>query len=265
MHIVLLTRPTTLQGILIIDTLVREGLPLAAVVLDPKPYTERRTRLLKVYRENGLMDTVRKLSRILVEDHLMARFRSRPSLPAATVPALCARHGIPVHSVPNHNRLESEALLRSLAPDLLLLAGTRIIKGNILGVPRLGTVNAHPGWLPAYRGRNCNLWAFLDGGPTGISTHFVDAGVDTGAILLRKPFPISSGDTILDIEYRAARQGAMMIAETVRGLASGSITPMPQRADDGRQYPALPVRLETEVRRRLRVRGGHPAPGVRQP
>ena len=264
MRTVLLSRPMSQQGILTIEAFAREGLPISAVVLEPKPLSERRKRFLKVYRENGPFYTLLKVGRILVDDHLLPLLSPAWPQSVRTVAEACASHAIPAHTVLDHNGSECEALLRSLAPDLLLLAGTRIIKANVLAVPRIGTINAHPGWLPTYRGRNCNLWAFLEGGPTGISTHFVDPGVDTGPILLREPVPIAPGDTLEEIDRRAAAHCGALTAKTVRGLTSGAITPIPQRPEEGRQFPGLPVSQENEVRRRLSPRGGNTASELRR-
>lgn len=251
MRVVLLTRPSTLQGIAVVEAFAKAGLPLAAALIEPKSLGVRRSRLLTVYRQNGLMPTLRKVGRIIVEDHLPGLLHRRSREVPRTVDAVCRRYGVPLDTVSNHNAPECERILRTVDPDIVLLAGTRIIKAHILAVPRIGTVNAHTGWLPNYRGRNANLWAFLEGGPTGITTHFVDPGVDTGHLLIREPFPIGPGDTIQGLELRAALQCAELMLRTVRGLEAGTITPIPQRKEDGRQFPALPVRHEDEVRRRL--------------
>lgn len=251
MRVALLTRPATLQGIAIIDAFDRRRLPLVAVLVEPKSFDERRRRLLKVYRQNGLLGTLWKVLRIVGEHHLPNLLHRVPVSEARTVANACRSHAVPLYTVSNHNSFECETILKTFAPDMVLLAGTRIIKDHILRVPRVGTINAHTGWLPAYRGRNANLWAFLQGDPTGITTHFVDPGVDTGPILLREPFPIGPGDTIQGLEARAAQHCADLMVRTVSGLEAGAITPMTQRKEDGRQFPALPVHLEDEVRRRL--------------
>src|SRR5712692_2779361 len=253
MRVILLTRPSTLQGTAIVEAFARAGLPLAAALIEPKSLGERRKRLRAVYRQNGLISTFRKVGRIMLEDHLPGLLRRSSREEPETVDAVCRRYGVRFHMVSDHNAPECERILRTADPDVVLLAGTRIIKAHILKVPHIGTINAHTGWLPNYRGRNANLWAFLEGGPTGITTHFVDPGVDTGDILIREPFPIGPGDTIQSLELRAARHCAELMLRTVRGLEAGTITPTPQRKEDGRQFPALPVGHEDEVRRRLAV------------
>ena len=251
MRVVLLTRPSTLQGIAVVEAFAKAGLPLVKVLIEPKSLGERRKRLLGVYRQNGVMPTLRKVGRIIFEDHLRGVLHRRSHEEPRTVGAVCRQYEVPMDTVSNHNDPECERILRAADPDIVLLAGTRIIKAHVLQVPRIGTVNAHTGWLPDYRGRNANLWAFLEGGPTGITTHFVDPGVDTGHMLIREPFPIGPGDTIQGLELRAALHCADLMLRTVRGLETGTITPIPQRKEDGRQFPALPVGHEDELRRRL--------------
>ncbi len=90
------------------------------------------------------------------------------------------------------NSKEMEALLKSLDVDLLVIGHTGILKENILAIPRIGTLNCHPGILPNYKGLDSIFWASLnqDFSNIGTSVHFVDKGIDTGDIILKKYFKI---------------------------------------------------------------------------
>ncbi len=70
----------------------------------------------------------------------------------------------------------------------------------MLEMPTLGTLNAHPGLLPRYRGVDVVAWAVLNGDPVGVSVHLVDAGIDTGRICRTRELPIHRGDTLEEVK-----------------------------------------------------------------
>ena len=83
------------------------------------------------------------------------------------------------------NTERTENILKEVSPDIIFLAQTGIVRQNILSVPKKGTLNAHPGILPYYRGIDCFKWAILNEeyDKIGSTLHWVDAGIDTGNIL----------------------------------------------------------------------------------
>ena len=101
---------------------------------------------------------------------------------------------VPVHHVENHNTPECIELVRSLRPDLAILRGSGIVKDAILGTPKIGTLNAHWGLLPEYRGVDVTEWAALSGHTIGVTVHFVDAGIDTGPMLISRQVVAQPGD-----------------------------------------------------------------------
>lgn len=254
MEIILLTRPSNLQAIKTLEECRRRGVRIAAAVVEPKTWAEKVRRIRRFYRTNGLIDTLRKGWESVASDYRLDRVTQKVEgrhTPASVAEA-GARLGVPVHVVPDHNGSASEALLRQLKPDLLLLAGTKILRKHIFGQARIGCLNAHTGWLPQYRGVHANFWALLEGGKTGVTVHYVDSGVDTGSILLRKELPIVSGDTLESIELRTMDLCASLMTDAIEGIEAGTLAPLPQTADQGRQYRALSFRKEEELRCLLR-------------
>ncbi len=83
------------------------------------------------------------------------------------------------------NSIQMKNLLESMEVDLLVLGNTGIIKNNILSIPSIGTLNAHPGILPEYKGLDSIYWASYhkDYENIGVTVHFVDEGIDTGNII----------------------------------------------------------------------------------
>jgi len=128
-------------------------------------------------------------------------------------------------------------LLNRLKPDLLILAGTGILRNGILKIPRMGTLNAHMGLLPFFRGMNVAEWAALVGAPSGCSVHYVDEGVDTGRILATQEL---SSEGIRNIEIfrkRVNRLQVDLLCKVLVAITEGQDLPSYcQLAEQGRQF-----------------------------
>jgi methionyl-tRNA formyltransferase len=142
---------------------------------------------------------------------------------------------------------EFVASLRSRNPDLLVVvAYGRILPKSVLDVPRVGAVNVHASLLPKYRGAAPIQWAVINGEKeTGITTIFMDEGLDTGDILLTASEPIAAEDTAATLHDRLAQLGARVLIQTLEKLAAGTLKPVVQdharatlapmlKKDDGR-------------------------------
>lgn len=102
------------------------------------------------------------------------------------VAARCRTTNIPYHVVENHNNPACIDLIRAADIHLAVLGDTRIIKESVMLECNLGIINVHPGLLPEIRGNNPYVWAILEGKAQGVTVHFIDKGVDTGPILLKR-------------------------------------------------------------------------------
>jgi methionyl-tRNA formyltransferase len=162
------------------------------------------------------------------------------------------------------------ALVAHYQPEAVVIVGYgQIIPAEFLSLPRHGWINLHASLLPRYRGAAPVQWALIRGeAVTGVTTMRIDAGLDTGPILLQTEELIRDDDTAVTLGARLAERGAPLVVETLRGLASGSLTPRPQddaqaskapllKREDGRIDWSLPVR---EIYNR--VRGLVPWPGA---
>jgi methionyl-tRNA formyltransferase len=190
--------------------------------------------------------------------YLDLRKDERPGEPPSQSLASWARErGIPVEGV---RRLGDLAPLRRLAPDLLVLMGADIVPAALLAVPRLGTINAHFVLLPAYRGMNVTEWTVFRGDPVGVTVHLVDAGVDTGDILLQEKIPIEAGETFASLRRKHRDVAARLLLQAALQLRDGSARPVPQAPDQGRQYyrmhPALLRLAEARLRDQASGAGG---------
>ncbi len=163
-----------------------------------------------------------------------------------------------------------QSLLESLRPDAIIVVGYgRIIPQWMLDLPPLGNINLHASLLPKYRGAAPIQWAIANGDSvTGVTTMRIDAGLDTGDILLQQEIPIDSTDTAEILAPRLAVTGAALTVETLKRLQSGAIDPQPQ--DHSRATLAPILKKEdgrVDFSRRAqdtlnRLRGFQPWPGA---
>jgi methionyl-tRNA formyltransferase len=122
------------------------------------------------------------------------------------------------------------AQLSSLKPDAIIVVGYgRIIPQWMLDLPPLGNINLHASLLPKYRGAAPIQWAIARGETvTGVTTMKLNAGLDTGDILLQQEIPIAPNDTTETLAPKLAAAGAGLTVETLRELQAGSIHPRQQ-------------------------------------
>jgi methionyl-tRNA formyltransferase len=116
----------------------------------------------------------------------------------------------------------------------------QIIPQSIIDIPPLGIINVHASLLPKYRGAAPVQWALARGeSVTGVTTMRIDAGLDTGDILLMRETPISSGETAIELGARLAIMGADLLIETLDGLRAGAIVPRKQDSSQATLAPIL--------------------------
>jgi methionyl-tRNA formyltransferase len=123
------------------------------------------------------------------------------------------------------NNVEFRSRLEAIRPDaILVVAYGRIIPPWMLELPRFGNINLHGSLLPKYRGAAPIQWAVANGEVvTGVTTMRLDAGLDTGDMLLAQVVPIGQEETAVDVYECLAPVGAELMVETLRGLEQGAI------------------------------------------
>ena len=135
-----------------------------------------------------------------------------------------------VHQVSHINAAEVTDLAVKLAPDVIAVFGTSLIRGALLGKGRLGMVNLHGGLSPDYRGADCTFWALYNGEPeqVGCTLHFIDSGIDTGKLIAHVCPEVRPGDDELALFWRAVRDSADVYAEFLDRLSRGEKLGEPQ-------------------------------------
>lgn len=136
---------------------------------------------------------------------------------------------------------ETIAAIADARPDVIVVvAFGRILRPQMLEIARLGAVNVHGSLLPKYRGPAPIQWAIINGeAETGITTMQMDAGLDTGDMLLAAKTPIGPTETAADLHDRLAVMGADLLVETLDGLSAGTIEPIPQDHGQSTYAPML--------------------------
>ncbi len=140
--------------------------------------------------------------------------------PSATAFALS--HGIPVYYPRSVNDAEFLPVLKQLSPDIMVSAQyNRILKSHVIAVPRLGAINIHFAPLPKYRGVLPIVWALVEGGPSGVTIHYIDPGIDTGDIIAQTLLPLYQTETARSLYDRASEAGLALFRGTFPSLLRG--------------------------------------------
>ena len=144
---------------------------------------------------------------------------------------VCAQsHGIPVYQPVKLRDGSALALIRELAPELIVVAAYgRILPDDILAAPEKGCINVHSSLLPRYRGAAPINWAILNGDrETGVTIMHMAHDLDAGDIILQRATPIGPDETAPELYARLAELGGGLLTEAVELLAAGAAPRTPQ-------------------------------------
>ena len=221
---------------------------------------------------------VSSLEALIKSDHSVVGVVTQPDRPkgrgrelaASPVKLVSQREHIPLLQPTKMKDPAFLDALRGWQPDLIAVAAFgRILPAVILQLPRSGCINVHGSLLPKYRGAGPIQWAIINGeDETGISTMFMDEGMDTGDILLQKSLPIRPDDTAGSLSARLAELGGRLLIDTLAQLQAGTLV---RQSQDSRRASMAPLLKKedglidwalsaTEIERRLR--GMTPWPGA---
>jgi methionyl-tRNA formyltransferase len=151
------------------------------------------------------------------------------------------RLGLTVHQPERVRRTESIDLLRALQADAMVVVGYgQIIPQAIIDLPRHGIINVHGSLLPKYRGAAPLQWAVANGETlTGVTTMRIDAGMDTGDMLLKAETEIGPDETAVELGERLAITGAELLIETMGKMEAGTLQPVKQDPAEATYAPIL--------------------------
>ncbi len=138
---------------------------------------------------------------------------------------VCAlEHKLEVYQPTTLRSEESAELIKSLAPDMIVVAAYgKILPESILTIPPLGCINVHGSLLPKYRGAAPIQRSIIDGETeTGVTIMYMDVGLDTGDMLAKKAVKIDENDNFETIHDKLADEGARLLLETIEAIENGS-------------------------------------------
>ncbi len=187
------------------------------------------------------------------------------TLPPVKVCALS--HDIPVLQPQTLKTEEVQEQLREYDADVMVVvAYGKILPKAVLDMPKFGCINVHASLLPAYRGAAPIQWAVLNGERlSGVTTMFMDVGLDTGDMLLKSTCDIDENMTAGELHDALSLQGAELLSETLKQLEAGTLQRIPQ-TDESCYAPMLSKSLcaldfsKTATELHNQVRGLNPWP-----
>lgn len=161
------------------------------------------------------------------------------------------------------------AWLRNLNADVAAVVAFRYLPREVFSLPPKGSVNVHASLLPKYRGAAPINWAIFNGeSKSGVTTFLLNDRLDTGAILAQRECPIGPDETAGELSQQLSRLGAELLLETLDGLESGRLMPVPQAEAGASSAPKLKkedgfIRWECPAQQvHNQVRAFSPAPGA---
>jgi methionyl-tRNA formyltransferase len=185
------------------------------------------------------------LERIVEAGHRVSAVFTQPDRPkgrgglltASPVKEAALRLGLPVHQPERIRHPDVVEQLKQMNPDAMVVVGYgQIIPQAIIDIPKLGIINVHASLLPKYRGAAPIQWAVANGETrTGVTTMRIDAGLDTGDMLLKWDTEIGSQETALELGVRLADAGAELLVKTLRD----NPTPVKQNPAEATYAPIL--------------------------
>jgi methionyl-tRNA formyltransferase len=218
------------------------------------------------------------LEAIVRAGHEVAAVLTQPDRPrgrgqnaaASPVKEAALRLGLTVYQPERVRKPEAVGYLSGLGCDAMVVVGYgQIIPQVVIDLAPLGIINVHASLLPKYRGAGPIQWAIVRGETrTGVTTMRIDAGLDTGDMLLKAETEIGPEENAIELGQRLAAMGAELLVETLEGLAAGRI--VAEKQDDAQATLAPLLKKEdgaidwseSALAIHNRVRGLQPWPGA---
>jgi len=192
---------------------------------------------------------VKTLDRIVEAGHEVAAVFAQPDKPVGRkhiltpVPVkVCAeKHGIAVFQPETLKDGKATEIIKSINPDcIVVVAYGKILPKEILDIPKYGCINGHASLLPKYRGASPIQWSIVSGETvTGVSTMFMDIGMDTGNILQTAKVDILENETADELFERLSVVSADLMVSTLDKLPKGEIKPLKQNESEATYAPII--------------------------
>lgn len=188
------------------------------------------------------------LKRLIDDNHEVTAVVTQPDKPKGRgfkltpppVKVLAAEHNIDVYQPGSLKNGELKEILERHNPDLIVVvAYGKILPQYVLEYPKYGCINVHASLLPKYRGAAPINWAIINGeAETGVTTMYMEKGLDTGDMLLKKSVKIDEIDNFGTLHDKLSIIGADVLSDTLKQLENGSLKRIKQN-DDESSYASM--------------------------
>jgi len=260
MRIVILTSESP-GNIWLVNRILSER-EVAGIVVERRPLAlaqrekiERRRRLVRRYGLGRTLNKLlyNKLRMLMLAPHEAREIREHFFPGGVAVDYQCA---VPTEVVASVNDEACKSFIRKLAPDLLAVCGTGVVKPEVFGLAPQGAINIHTGITPEYKSADPVFWALFRGEPekVGVTVHFVDEGIDTGPIIFQQRVPVFGSDSLAAIGSRCIRHGAELYLRALRAIEDGSVRIMARSGAESRSFRSIDLGLTEYLRFRWRWR-----------
>lgn len=164
----------------------------------------------------------------------------------------------PEHEISSVNKTEVVRAVQELAPEVICVLGTGILKKPIIGIPDKCVLNIHTGILPQYRGAKSELWTLANGDlkNVGVTVHVIDEGVDTGPIVKQERITVGPDDDHLSLRCRNIVKGVDLLLEALDQLEKGDIRTIQQDKSAGRNYSTPTISAYLKMKSALKSING---------
>lgn len=192
-----------------------------------------------------------------VSNKIESDLRHKYELTHSSLKALCCANNISFIKTDGPNSKETISFVTKLEPEIILSIGSVILKDEFIGLPKKGVLNVHMGILPEYRGIGVTEWPILDSDSletinVGVTLHFIERGVDTGPILLKKTISLKGLKDINDLESNYLPLMVDAMHEGIKMIRDNKQSQMVQSSSEGKQFFYLHNRLKEKAENKLK-------------
>jgi len=154
---------------------------------------------------------------------------------------LCEMHSIPFNRIADINAADSEALIKGYQPDLITINHfPKLLKKQIIDLPKIGCINLHPSLLPAYRGLSPIQQPIIHGETeTGVTVHFIDEQMDTGDIIIQESVEITPTMYVSDLQRALFKIYETIVVKAIEKITTNNLQLHPQKHLKGSSFGKL--------------------------
>jgi methionyl-tRNA formyltransferase len=249
MRIVVLTSETPANVWLVNQLIARHD--VVGIVIERRPDAataadkiERRRKMIEKY---GWPRAVNKLLYNRVRARLLAAAEARTVRDGFFAPhaAIAYSRQLPTVVVGNINDAACIDFIRQQTPDVIAVCGTSVLKPAVFSLAPRGAINIHTGITPEYRSADPIFWALYHGEPekVGVTIHYIDRGIDTGAIIHQQSVPVCADDSLASIYVRCVRRGAELYSRALSEIENNTVRVIVRDGVAGRMFLSVDLGL----------------------